>query len=170
MAATAMKARPMENSTWSRCGLPYIGRYSVRSSTPPQQRDDDEGERQAGQERHAQLLHREHREVAAGHGEGAVREVDEVHQAQRHGQPDREHEQQHAVGDAVEKDGEHEACPSPNPGGPDRRRESYAKAAKGFMTARQSFPSAVSFTQPSRSSRLAARSGIYFVLPGSFTP
>ena len=25
----------MENSTWSRCGFLYMGRYSVRSSTPP---------------------------------------------------------------------------------------------------------------------------------------
>jgi hypothetical protein len=33
-------------------------------------------------------------------------EIDEVHQAQRHRQPARQHEQQHAVGDAVEQNGE----------------------------------------------------------------
>ena len=49
----------------------------------------DEGQRQAGEERHAAAVHQEHRDVAAGHGEGAVREVDEVHQAQRHRQPAR---------------------------------------------------------------------------------
>jgi hypothetical protein len=74
------------------------------------QRDDDERERQAGQERHAELLHREHGEIAARHGEGAVREVDEVHQPERHGQADGENEEQHAVGDAVEKNGQHVCC------------------------------------------------------------
>jgi hypothetical protein len=73
----------------------------------PGQSDDDEGERQAGQERQAELLHREHREVSAGHGEGTVREVDEVHQPERHGESDCQHEEQHAVGDAVEKNGQH---------------------------------------------------------------
>jgi len=62
-----------------------------------------EGQRQAQQERDAQFLHGEHREVTARHREGAVRQVDEIHQAQRHGQADREHEQQHAVGNAVEE-------------------------------------------------------------------
>ena len=30
-----MKVRPIENSTWSRCGLAYRCRYSVRSATAP---------------------------------------------------------------------------------------------------------------------------------------
>ena len=34
-AATAMKTRPIENSTWSRWGLLYIGRYSSRSRPAP---------------------------------------------------------------------------------------------------------------------------------------
>ena len=50
-------------------------------------------------------------DVAAGHGEGAVREVDEVHQPQRHRQAHRQHEEQHAVGDAVEEDREHRDRP-----------------------------------------------------------
>jgi hypothetical protein len=33
-------------------------------------------------------------------------EVDEIHQPQRHREPAGEHEQQHAVGDTVEQDGE----------------------------------------------------------------
>ena len=45
-------------------------------------------------------------DIAAGHREGAVGEVDEVHQPERDRQPAGQHEQQHAVGDAVEQDGE----------------------------------------------------------------
>ena len=45
-------------------------------------------------------------DVAAEHGEGAMREIDEIHQPERHRQPDRQHEQQHAVGNAVEQDAE----------------------------------------------------------------
>ena len=72
-----------------------------------EQRRGDERDRQASQERQAGTVHQQHRDVAAGHREGAVSEVDEVHQPERHGQPDREHEQQHPVGDAVEQQGQH---------------------------------------------------------------
>ena len=34
-AATAMKVSPIENNTWSRCGRPYMRRYSMRSSSAP---------------------------------------------------------------------------------------------------------------------------------------
>jgi hypothetical protein len=68
-----------------------------------QQRGGDKGRRQAGQEGPARLLHQQHQHVAAGHGKGAVGQVDEVHQAHGHGQPEGQHEQQHAVGDAVEQ-------------------------------------------------------------------
>ena len=72
------------------------------------QRGDEEGERQRREERHAGAVHQQRRDIAAEHGEGAVREVDEVHQPQRHGEAAAQHEQQHAVGDAVEQDGQHE--------------------------------------------------------------
>ena len=44
------------------------------------------------------------RDVAAEHGERAVREVDEVHQPHRHRQPDADQEQQAAVRDAIEQE------------------------------------------------------------------
>ena len=43
----------------------------------------------------------------------AVRQIDEIHQAERDGEPARQHEQQHAVGDAVEQNGQHDR-PMPN--------------------------------------------------------
>jgi hypothetical protein len=43
---------------------------------------------------------------------GAMRQVDEVHQAERDGQPAGQHEQQHAVGNSVEQDGQHLLGPS----------------------------------------------------------
>jgi hypothetical protein len=53
------------------------------------------------------MLHQQHGDVAAGHGESAVREVDEIHQAHGHRQAHRQDEQQHAVGDTVKKKGQH---------------------------------------------------------------
>jgi hypothetical protein len=73
----------------------------------PQQRRAGEGDGQADQEGHAEPLHQHDRDVAAGHGEGAMGQVDEIHQAHGHRQAHREDEQQHPVGDAVEEDGEH---------------------------------------------------------------
>jgi hypothetical protein len=70
-------------------------------------RGGQEGHRQAGEEWHAPAVHEDHRHVAAGHGEGAMRQIDEVHQAERHREPAGQHEQQHAVGHAVEQDGGH---------------------------------------------------------------
>src|SRR3954453_1732609 len=66
----------------------------------------DERQRQRGKERPAELIDQHRADIAAGHGEGAVGEVDEVHQPQRDGEPASQHEQQHAVSDAVEQDGE----------------------------------------------------------------
>ena len=65
-----------------------------------------ESHRQRRQERPVEVVHQRDGDVAAEHGEGAVRQVDEIHQPERHRQPDRQHEQQHAVGDAVEQDTE----------------------------------------------------------------
>jgi hypothetical protein len=46
------------------------------------------------------------RDVAADHREGAVRQVDHLHQAHRHRQADRDDEQDHAVGQGVGSDAE----------------------------------------------------------------
>ena len=66
-----------------------------------------ESERQAERKRHAQAIDQDDRAIAAGHGEGAVGEIDEIHQAERDGQAARQHEQQHAVGNSVEQDRQH---------------------------------------------------------------
>ena len=62
---------------------------------------------QAHQKRYADTLHQQHRDVAAHHGEGPVREVDEVHQPHGHGQTNGQNKQQHAIGYAVKEDGQH---------------------------------------------------------------
>ena len=46
-------------------------------------------------------------DVAARHGEGAVREIDEVHQSERDREPGCQHEQQHAIGNSIEQNCEH---------------------------------------------------------------
>ncbi len=71
----------------------------------PERGPEQESERQAEQERHAQAVHQHDRDVAARHREGAVGEVDEIHQAERDRQPAGEHEEQHPVGNAVEQNG-----------------------------------------------------------------
>ena len=71
----------------------------------------DEGQRQRGEERPGVLIDQHGADIAAGHGEGAVREVDEVHQPQRDRKPARQYEQQHAVGYAIEQDGEQRGHP-----------------------------------------------------------
>ena len=65
------------------------------------------GCRQAPEKWDTQALHQQHRDVAAHHGKGTVREVDEVHQPHRHRQAHGQDEQQHAVGNAVKKYGQH---------------------------------------------------------------
>ena len=77
------------------------------------ERRDDEGERQRRQERDSGAVHQQRRDIAAAHGELAMGEVDEVNRPERHRQPAGEQEQQHAVSDAVEQDGQHvSAAPS----------------------------------------------------------
>jgi len=66
----------------------------------------EEGRGEGGEERPAEAVRERHGDIAADHGEAAVRQVDEVHHAQRHRQADREQEEQHPVGEAVEQDAE----------------------------------------------------------------
>ena len=60
----------------------------------------DEADRQRRHEADAPVPHRQHDDVAAEHGEGAMREVDEAHQPHGDGQADRDDEQHHAGGHA----------------------------------------------------------------------
>ncbi len=80
-----------------------------------QQRSGDEGDRQPGEERHAGPVHQHQRDITARHGEGAMRQVDEIHQPERDGEPACQHEQQHAIGDPVEQNGQHGGRRSPDP-------------------------------------------------------
>src|SRR5258705_223562 len=50
----------------------------------------------------AEALHQRDHQIAAGHREHAVREVDEAHQAHRHRQADRDRVQDHSVREPVE--------------------------------------------------------------------
>ena len=88
-------------------------------------RRNEKGRGQGREEGHAGAVHHQRRHVAADHREGAVGEVDEIHQPQRHRQSARQHEQQHAVGHAVEQDGQHgaRALFDLRPSGPCHSRE-----------------------------------------------
>ena len=62
----------------------------------------EKGESQRQQEGDAERLRQRRHGIAAGHGKGAVREIDEAHQPHGDRQADRDDEQQRAVGQAVE--------------------------------------------------------------------
>src|ERR1044072_4021723 len=74
-------------------------------------RGQHEGDRQGGEAGHAVPVDEHDRDVAARHGKGAMREVDEVHQPERDGSPAWQYKQQHAVGHTVEQDGQNERWP-----------------------------------------------------------
>src|SRR5262245_5946981 len=65
---------------------------------------DGEPDDQGGYEADAPVLHHPRDHVSAEHGEAAVREVDEAHQAHRDRQADRDDEQHHAGGHAAQED------------------------------------------------------------------
>ena len=93
----------------------------------PLEHEPDDGRHGKGQgkrqeERHAIAVHQNGRHVAAGHGEGAMRQVDEVHQSERHGKPAGQHEQQHAIGNAVKEDGQHRSLQASSGSAVDGRR------------------------------------------------
>jgi hypothetical protein len=71
------------------------------------QRSDHEGHGEPRRERHPAAIDQNQRDVAARHGEGAMRKIDEIHQPERDREPACQHEQQHAVGDSVEENGQH---------------------------------------------------------------
>jgi hypothetical protein len=73
------------------------------------QRGPEKRERQRRKERPLEIVHQRDGDIAAEHRESAVREIDEIHHPEGHGQPDRQQEQQHAVGKAVEQDADHGA-------------------------------------------------------------
>ena len=78
----------------------------MRSSTTPSSARETKASGSAARNGQRQPVDQHDADVAARHGEGAMREVDEVHQPERDREPAGQHEQQHAVGDAVEQDGE----------------------------------------------------------------
>ena len=77
------------------------------------QRGDDEGDGKTGEERQAGAVDQHQRDVAARHGERAMGEIDEIHQPERDRQPACQHEQQHAIGNPVEQNGQHGCASSP---------------------------------------------------------
>ena len=85
------------------------------------QRAEQEGERQGREKRHAQPVDQDDGAIAAGHGEGAMRQIDEIHQPERHREPACQHEQQHAVGDTVEQNGQHRLRVAPSDLAPEKR-------------------------------------------------
>ena len=68
------------------------------------ERHDDAGDDQRRRERHAVAVHHRHGDIAAGHGEHAMREVGEAHQAHRHRQADRDDVENHRIRCSVEQD------------------------------------------------------------------
>src|SRR5262249_16153160 len=66
----------------------------------------DESYRQRCKKRPAKIVDQRRGQVAAEHGEGTMRKIDEIHQPERHGQANRQHEKQHAVSNAIEQDAE----------------------------------------------------------------
>jgi hypothetical protein len=78
----------------------------VRSSTNPSTALNRKAAGNAA-EKASPLVDQDHQAIAAGHGERAMRQIDEVHQAERDGKPAGQHEQQHAIGYSVEQNGQH---------------------------------------------------------------
>src|SRR5262249_54866655 len=97
----------------------------------PDQRGGDEGDGKPGEERQAGAVDQDQRDVAARHGERAVGEIDEIHQPERDRKPACQHEQQHAVGDPVEQNGQHGSSP---------RRRSYTDGGTGSDASRSRSP------------------------------
>src|SRR5438477_436103 len=98
-------AKVMANSTSTLTPRPDAG-----------QGRDQESQRQRRQKGHAGAVHQQGGDITAEHCEGAMREVDEVHQPERHGEAGAQHEQQHAIGDAVEQQRQHEGVAPSWPG------------------------------------------------------
>ena len=70
------------------------------------QRACDKRQRQACEERPAGSIDQHRADIAARHGKRPMSQIDKVHQPKRHRQAAGQHEQQHAIGDAVEQDSE----------------------------------------------------------------
>ncbi len=77
---------------------PVEGRLEARADRA----DAEEGDRQRYQERPTQRIGDRDGKIAAQHGEGAMRQIDEIHHAHGDRKPDRHDEQKDAVGQAVE--------------------------------------------------------------------
>ena len=71
-------------------------------------------QQQGEAERHAVAVHQRNGDVAAGHRERAMREVDEPHQPHGHRQPNRDDVQDHRVGEAKEQNADQRLPSSAN--------------------------------------------------------
>ena len=71
-----------------------------------QQPGHDHCKRQRCQKRHTPFVELDDAYIAAHHGEYAMRQIGEIHQAQRDRQADTDEKQQHAKGNAI-KDNRH---------------------------------------------------------------
>jgi hypothetical protein len=72
----------------------------------PDQGARNKRQRQRGKKRPPGLIDQNRADISPRHRKGAVGQIDKIHQSERHRQSAGEHEQQHAVGDAVEQVGE----------------------------------------------------------------
>src|SRR5262245_1630664 len=133
------------------------------------ERGGHEGDGGPRKERHAPAVDQDQRDVAARHGEGAMGQVDEVHQPERDRKAAGQHEQQHAVGDAVEENCQHGRPPSPA-----RRSLPYTDGGTGNDA--RPLPAAVvdvsrtgSRAAPGTNGRCRMTIGYFFIFKGSLT-
>src|SRR6188472_1201775 len=95
-------------------------------------------------------------------------EVDEIHQSERNRQPAGQHEQQHAIGNPIEQNGQHGCASSP-------RRRSLPYTDGGTVSDASPLPAAVICWVPGRSERRAGTKvsseyvGYFFIFSGSLT-
>ena len=85
-------------------GLPYGLVYNDLNAMGQTER---KGKRKRGKEGHPHAIDQDERDVAPRHGECAMREIDKIHEAEGDGQSACQHEQQHAVRNAVEENRQH---------------------------------------------------------------
>src|SRR5262249_41656851 len=72
------------------------------------ERRDQKSNRQAERKWYSETVDQDDGAIAAGHGKSAMGEIDEIHQSERDRQPAGQHEQQHAIGDTVIENGQHD--------------------------------------------------------------
>ena len=102
-----VRQRALEDAKTVFMAVPRLARPEPFFLLDPDRGRQQKAQRQGRKERHAGAIDQDDRDIAARHREGAVRQIDEIHQAERHGKSARQHEQQHAVSYTVEQNGQH---------------------------------------------------------------